>query len=75
MEQVDFDLVKAYAHNLQALLTEAELTERKAFLRCFIKRIGVKDEQVTIHYSLPLPQKGKNHQRDRSSVYSNPWWR
>jgi len=41
IEQVDTALVKAYAQDLRSLLEEADLTERKAFLRSFIKRIEV----------------------------------
>lgn len=54
--QVDVDIVKAYAQDLRGLLEESDFTERKAFLRSFIKRIEVNNEQVTIHYRLPLPQ-------------------
>jgi len=41
VEQVDTALVKAYAQDLRSLLEEADITERKAFLRSFIKRIEV----------------------------------
>ncbi len=56
VEQVDTAIVKAYAQDLRALLEEADFTERKAFLRSFIKRIEVNKEQVTIYYNLPTPQ-------------------
>ena len=49
-------MVKAYAHDLRDLLEEADFTERKAFLRSFIKRIEVNKEQVTVSYDLPVPQ-------------------
>jgi len=57
--QVDVDVVKAYAQDLRGLLEESDFTERKAFLRSFIKRIEVNKDQVTIHYQLPLPQGDK----------------
>ena len=57
--QVDVDTVKSYAQDLRDLLEESDFTERKAFLRSFIKRIEVNEEQVTIHYHLPLPQGDK----------------
>ena len=56
VELVDLEMVKTYAEDLKTLLEEAELTERKAFLRPFIKRIDIKEEQVVVHYNLPLPQ-------------------
>jgi site-specific DNA recombinase len=59
VEQVDTALVKEYARDLRSLLEEADITERKAFLRSFIKRIEVNKGQVTIHYKLPMPPDGK----------------
>ena len=49
VEQVDIDMVKTYAQDLRALLNQADLTERKAFLRSFVKRIEVNEKQVTVH--------------------------
>jgi regulator of replication initiation timing len=54
VEQVDIARVRAYAQDLRGLLEEADFTERKAFLRSFIKRIEVNKERVTIYYSLPV---------------------
>jgi len=44
------------------LLEESDLTERKAFLRSFIKRIVVNKKQVTIYYNLPIPPEEKKKQ-------------
>jgi site-specific DNA recombinase len=55
VEQVDLAMAKAYAQDLRGLLEEADFTERKAFLRSFIKRIEVNKKQVTVHYKLPVP--------------------
>ena len=59
VQQVDEALVRAYAEDLQALLEEADLTERKAFLRSFVKRIEIDKGQVTVNYTLPLPPDGR----------------
>ena len=59
VQPVDEALVKAYARDLRGLLEEAELTERRAFLRSFVKRIEVNRGQVSVQYRLPLPQGGK----------------
>jgi site-specific DNA recombinase len=56
VEQVDAATVKAYARDLRSLLEEADFTERKAFLRSFIKQIEVNKKQVTVYYNLPMPQ-------------------
>jgi site-specific DNA recombinase len=59
VQQVDEALVRAYAEDLQALLEEADLTERKAFLRSFVKRIEIDKGQVIVNYTLPLPPDGR----------------
>ena len=61
MEEVDIDIVKSYTKNLKSLLEESDITERKAFLRSFIKRIEINRDRVIVYYHLPLPQgeKGK----------------
>ena len=63
VDQVDVAVVKSYANDLRSLLEEAELTERKAFLRSFIERIEVNGSEATIRYRLPLPQGGGTHNR------------
>ena len=59
VQQVDEAMVKAYAEDLRELLGEADLTERKAFIRSFVKRIEIDKGQVTVHYALPLPPDGR----------------
>ena len=71
--QVDVDIVKAYAQDLRGLLEESDFAERKAFLRSFIKRIEVNNEQVTIHYRLPLPQ-GDKERVTAEILPIEPWW-
>jgi hypothetical protein len=56
VELVDLKMVETYAQDLKVLLQEADFTERKSFLRSFIKRIEVNEKQVVVHYNLPLPQ-------------------
>jgi site-specific DNA recombinase len=53
--EIDVSIVKSYASDLYSLLEESDLAERKAFLRSFVKRIVVDDEEATIYYKLPLP--------------------
>ncbi len=36
-------------------LEESDITERKPFLRSFIKRIEIDEDKATLHYQLPLP--------------------
>ena len=57
--EVDMAVVKTYAQDLRGLLEEADLAERKVFLRSFVRRIDVNGGQVTVHYALPMPPDGK----------------
>ena len=59
VQEVDAAVVKAYAQDLRGLLEEAELAERKAFLRSFVRRVDVNGGQVTLHYALPVPPDGR----------------
>ena len=52
---VDAQLVKAHAQDIQNVLDEAQVTESKAFLRSFVKRIEIDKGKVKVHFNLPLP--------------------
>jgi len=56
VQPLNVDLIKKHAQDLRQLLVESSLTERKAFLRSYIRRIETEGKQVTIHYKLPLVQ-------------------
>ncbi len=56
IEEVDIDMVKSYTRDLKSLLEESDITERKAFLRSFIKRIEINKNEARVYYHLPLPQ-------------------
>ncbi len=58
VEPLDLSAVKARAREMQAILQQTEITERKGFLRSFIKRIEVDSGKVTISYHLPLSLDG-----------------
>jgi len=60
VNEVDASIVKIYAKDLHALLEEAEISERKAFLKSLIKKITVDGNKVTVNYKLPLPEKSKD---------------
>ena len=57
-QPVNEALVKAYAEDLRAVLEEADITERKVFLRSFVRRVEIDKDQVTVHYTLPMPPDG-----------------
>ena len=53
--QLDANAVSAYVEDLQQLLGESEVAQRKAFLRSYIKKIVVDREKVKLYYNLPVP--------------------
>ena len=55
VEPVDIEAVSAYALDLRSLLEEADMTQRKSFIRSFVKRIDIDNNNVVIKYKLPLP--------------------
>ena len=54
IELLDVDLIKRRAQDLRQLLVESELTERKAFLRSFVKRIETDGKSVNVRYRMPI---------------------
>ncbi len=56
-DKVNIAEIKECAGDLRNLLEEADLTERKGFLRSFVKRIEVDKTEVKIRYKLPVLQK------------------
>ena len=55
VHHVDRGEVIAYADDLRSLLGEADITESKAFLRTFVKKIVVESSKVKVFYNLPVP--------------------
>jgi len=50
---VDEDIIKREARKLKKVLQTGTLSERKSFIRSFVKRIEVDMPQITIEYSIP----------------------
>jgi site-specific DNA recombinase len=57
LELADEATVSAFVKDLRNLLAEGSLTERKSFVRSFIKEIKVTGNQVQIFYTIPLSPK------------------
>ena len=58
-QQLDIDAVRSYVEDLRNLLDESEVSQRKAFLRSFVKKIVVDKEKVRLYYNIPVPPDGK----------------
>ncbi len=60
VQKIDEALVRDYVADLRQLLESSEITQRKAFLKSFLKRIEIDGQTVTMHYTLPMPPDGKH---------------
>jgi DNA invertase Pin-like site-specific DNA recombinase len=54
VELADIKLVKSYINELRKTLDDGLLTDRKAFIRSFVKEIIVSKQQVNLIYTIPL---------------------
>ena len=54
-ELSDPDTVLRYAEDLKALLEHSSIVEQRAFLKSFVRSIVVAKSQITIEYTIPLP--------------------
>ncbi len=61
-DSFNLEMVKAYANDLKQLLNESQITDCKAFLKTFVKKIETDSRKVSLKYTLPLP--GTNRSRE-----------
>ena len=47
--------LKAYVDELREALIAGTISERKGFIRSFIKKIVVAKPNIEVHYTVPLP--------------------
>jgi site-specific DNA recombinase len=57
-----FEVVKGYVNDLRETLQEGSIMQQKAFLRSFIRRIGIKGDQAEIEYTCPIGLSGNRKQ-------------
>ena len=52
----DVETITAYAEDLSEYLKESELTERRAFIKSFVKEIVVQPGNALVRYTIPMPE-------------------
>ena len=58
VELADLETISYYVDDLHDLLKQGTLTERRAFIRSFIKEVRVTGNEAVLSYSMPiLPEK------------------
>ncbi len=61
------DVIAAFAVQMSEFLLTSELTETKAFIRSFVKRITVRPGRAVIRYTIPMPEDSQIGRSDTSS--------
>jgi hypothetical protein len=54
-EVVSLGAVADYVSDLSRVLEDGSISNRRSFLRSFVKTVDREDSQVTVHYTLPIP--------------------
>ena len=52
----DVETITAYAQDMSVFLNESELTERRAFIKSFVKEIVVQPGNALLRYTIPMPE-------------------
>ncbi len=63
VELANLETVTLYVKDLRNLLEESSLTERKSFIRSFVKEVKVTGDEVLLTYTMPLPPQGISEER------------
>jgi site-specific DNA recombinase len=63
VELADVETVARCVADLRELLDESSLTERKAFIRSFVKELKVTGDEVLMTYTVPMLPKGLLQER------------
>ncbi|MDP2917686.1 MAG: recombinase family protein [Dehalococcoidia bacterium] len=63
VELADLETVTRCVDDLRNLLAESSLTEKKAFVRSFVREVKVTSDEVLLTYTMPLPPQGISEER------------
>ena len=57
------EVVTQHVEDLQVMLNESSLTERRSFIKSFVKEVKVTGDEVTLTYTLPLSPNGTKKEK------------
>ncbi len=63
VELVDLKMVTRCVDGLRSLLEESTLTERRSFIRSFVKEVKGTGDEVLLAYTMPLPPEGISEEK------------
>ena len=55
VELADMKTVVCYVEDLRDLLGQSCFTQKKSFVKSFVRRVKVTGSEVTINYTIPMP--------------------
>ena len=64
----DEETITAYVRDMSNFLMESELTETRAFIKSFVKEIGVVPGKAVIRYTIPMSQDSPIRGRDAQEI-------
>ena len=64
----DEETIAAYVREMSDFLMESELTETRAFIRSFVREIGVVPGKAVIRYTIPMPQDSPIRGKDAQEI-------
>jgi site-specific DNA recombinase len=62
------ELVTKYVEDLRQFIDSTEISERRAFIKSFVKEIRVSEHEIRMTYNFPIPPDG--HQEEKLGVLS-----
>ena len=62
------EVVAEFVADMADFLRTSDITESKAFLRTFVKRIAVEPGRAVIHYTIPMPEDSPIGRKDAAEV-------
>ena len=63
VELANLETVTCYVDDLRNLLEDSSLTDRKSFIRSFVKEVKVTGDEVLLTYTVSLPPQGISEER------------
>lgn len=63
------EIVKEYVKDLRNILNDSPLSERRAFIRDYVKEVNVTGDDVLLTYTIPLTPEGISE--EKIAVLSN----
>ena len=63
IELLDEETVRCYVEDMRELLSHSPLTERRSFVKSFVKEVKVTGNKVLLTYTIPMTANGMLHER------------